>query len=93
MPFIIAYDFALQVLAGFVIFLFGYLAFLVFLVTCLFIATGVYEGAKWIHSYVVTISLVGNSALSDPAPPALREKSSIILAWTHRLIDGLAPGR
>jgi hypothetical protein len=93
MPFIIANNLALQVLAAFVIFLFGYLAFLVFLVTCLFIATGVYETAKWIQAYVVSISLASNSALSDSAPPAQREKSSIILALTHRLIGRLVPGR
>jgi hypothetical protein len=93
MPFIFAYNFELQVLAAFVIFLFGYLAFLMLLVICLFIATGAYEAAKWIQAYVVTISSPGNSALSDIAPPAQQEKSSIILAWTHRLIGSLVPGR
>jgi hypothetical protein len=53
MAFIYAYNSVLQVLAAFVIFLFGYLAFFLLLTACLFIATGLYEGAKWIRMHAV----------------------------------------
>ena len=51
MAFVLSYNTALQVAAAFVIFLFGYLAFFVFLIICLLIATGLYESAKWIRAY------------------------------------------
>jgi hypothetical protein len=51
MAFVLFYNSILQVLAAFVIFLFGYLAFFVFLIICLLIATGLYETAKWIRAY------------------------------------------
>jgi hypothetical protein len=51
MAFVLSYNTALQVIAAFVIFLFGYLAFFVFLIICLLIATGLYESGKWIRAY------------------------------------------
>jgi len=51
MAFVLFYNSILQVLAAFVIFLFGYLAFFVFLMICLLIATGLYESAKLIRAY------------------------------------------
>lgn len=60
MAFVFAYNSVLQVLAAFVLFIFGYLAFLLFLTVCLFIATGLYEGAKWIQAHGArSVSAVG----------------------------------
>jgi len=51
MAFGLFYNSGLQVLAAFVIFFFGYIAFFVFLVICLLIATALYESAKWVRAY------------------------------------------
>ena len=51
MAFVLTYNSILQVLAAFVIFIFGYFAFFVFLINSLLIATGLYESAKWIRTY------------------------------------------
>jgi hypothetical protein len=51
MAFLLMFNSSLQVLAAFVIFLFGYLVFMALLLISLFIATGLYEGAKMIWAY------------------------------------------
>jgi hypothetical protein len=56
MAFLLTFNSALQVLAAFVIFIFGYLAFLTLLLVSLFIATGLYEGARMIRGYAARFS-------------------------------------
>lgn len=63
MAFVLIYNSMLQVLAAFVIFLFGYLAFFVLLIATLLIATGLYEGVKWIRAYTIRSSSTINSIL------------------------------
>jgi hypothetical protein len=93
MAFVLIYNSILQVLAAFVIFLFGYLVFFVFLIICLLIATGLYESAKWIRAYPVR-SVSANSSMSpDFETPAHRGKRSVIPAWSQRLVERLAAGR
>ena len=50
MAFVLIYNSILQVLAAFVIFFLGYFAFFVFLIVTHLIATGLYEGVKWIRA-------------------------------------------
>jgi hypothetical protein len=51
MAFILAFNLALQVIAAFMIFLVGYLAFFISFMICLVIANGMYEGAKVVQAY------------------------------------------
>ena len=93
MDLILRFSIALQVIAAFVIFLFAFVALFVSLIISLAIAKGIYEGAKGVRAYAVRSASAKRSISSDLAPSVHREKSSVIFAWTHRLIDGLAPGR
>jgi len=63
MAFVLIYNSILQVLAAFVIFLLGYLAFFVLLIATLLIATGLYEGVKWIRAYTMSSSSTVSSIL------------------------------
>jgi hypothetical protein len=92
MAFVLTYNSILQVVAAFVIFVLGYLLSFVFLIVSLLIATSLYQGAIWIRAHMVK-SAINSSVSSDFALPVHHEKGSVILAWTHKLIDGLAPGR
>jgi hypothetical protein len=93
MAFVLIYNSILQVIAAFVVFLFAYVALFVSLIICLVVAVGIYECAKWVQAYLVNTASASRSASSDAALSVHRQKSSVILAWTHKLIDGLAPGR
>jgi hypothetical protein len=70
MAFVLAFNFALQVFAAFVIFLFGYLAFMALLMTSLLIATGLYEGMKRVRAYAVRSASAPTSISSDLETPA-----------------------
>jgi hypothetical protein len=61
MAFVLYYNAALQVLAAFMIFLIGYVAFFAFLIICLLLATGLYEGTKRIRAYALAFAAAGNS--------------------------------
>lgn len=61
MAFGLIYNSILQVLAAFVIFFLGYLALFVILIVTLLIATGLYEGAKWIRAYTVKSASASSS--------------------------------
>ena len=47
MAFIFTFDFAIEMLAAFVIFSVGYIALFVALMICLALMKGIYEGARW----------------------------------------------
>lgn len=81
MALVLSNNATLQVIAALVVFLFGYLAFFVFLIVCLLIATGLYEGAKAVRFYAVTSGSANRSRSSDVEMPAHREKSFVIPAW------------
>jgi hypothetical protein len=70
MAFVLSFNFALQVLAAFVIFLFGYLAFMALLMTSLLIATGLYEGMKRVRAYTVRSATAPTSISSALEAPA-----------------------
>ena len=47
MAFVSTFSFTLQILAAFVIFLFGYVAILISIICCFAILKVLYEGTKW----------------------------------------------
>jgi len=53
MVLVLIHNSILQALAALVIFIFGYVAFFALLIVTLFLATGLYKGAKWIRAYTV----------------------------------------
>ena len=61
MAFIVMFNFALQLIAAFAIFLFGYLALFVSLILCLVAAKGIYEGAKGVRAYAVRSASANSS--------------------------------
>jgi hypothetical protein len=63
MAFVLTYNSILQVLAAFVIFILGYVAFFALLIVTLLFATGLYEGAKWIRAYTVRSASATSSIL------------------------------
>jgi hypothetical protein len=80
MGFFLSFNAVLQVIAAFVIFLLGYVGLFVFLILCLLIATGVYEGVMAIRARTVTSASTNNSVpLDGNAPvrvPALARPAS-----------------
>jgi hypothetical protein len=93
MGLILRFNIALQVIAAFVIFLFGYVALFVSLVICLVIAKGIYEGAKGVRAYAVRSASAKSSISSDIDTPAHRKQSFVIPAWRQRLVEGSVGGR
>jgi hypothetical protein len=93
MALVLTFNIALQVLAAFVIFVIGYLAFLALLLISLFIATGIYECAKWIRAYAERSASANSSIPADVETPPHREKSFGIPAWRQRLVEMLAGDR
>ena len=65
MAFILSYNAALQVFAAFAIFLVGFTTLFIFFITCLLIATGLYEVMKRVRAYaVIAASASGSDFLS-----------------------------
>jgi len=56
MVFLMTFNSILQVLAAFVIFLFGYLVLMALLLVSFFIAAGLYKGARMIQVYATRFS-------------------------------------
>ena len=78
MAFVSTFNVALQVIAAFVIFVFGYLALFVSLVICLVAVKLLYEGAKWVWVYAERLDSASPTISSHAGIPAHREKSSVI---------------
>jgi hypothetical protein len=64
MAFIFTFDFVIEMLAAFVIFVIGYLALFVSLMICLAVLRGIYEGVKRVRAYAVG-SASANSVSTD----------------------------
>jgi hypothetical protein len=63
MAFIFTFEFAMEMLAAFVIFAIGYIALFVSLMICLAVIKGMYEGTKWSWAYASSF------AASTPSLP------------------------
>jgi hypothetical protein len=81
MVFISTFNVALRVLAAFVIFLFGYLALFLSLVTCLVAVKVLYEGVKWVWVYAERSGSASPTISSGVGIPVYREKCSAIPIW------------
>ena len=80
MAFISAFSVALQMLAAFVIFVFGYLALFVFLFTCVVAARVLYRGATWVRACARSVP-ARPIVSADVEIPAHREKRFVIPVW------------
>jgi hypothetical protein len=69
MGFVLSFNAVLQVIAAFVIFVLGYVGLFVFLILCLLIATGVYEGVMAIRARRVAFASANNSVSLDGKAP------------------------
>ena len=68
MAFVHSYNAALQVLAAFVIFVFGYIAFFALLAVCLLITAGLYKSAQRIRAWAArSVSATGSILNSNRA--------------------------
>ncbi len=65
MAFIFTFDFAIEMLAAFVIFAIGYIALFVFLMICLAVIKGTHQGAKWSWAYVSRFATSNRSVPLD----------------------------
>lgn len=61
MAFIFTFNFAIEMLAAFVIFAIGYIALFVSLMICLAAIKGTYEGAKWSWAYTSRLAASNRS--------------------------------
>jgi len=81
MAFILAFNVALQTLAAFVIFIFGYVALFVFLIICLVIAKAMYEAVRRARAYLLRCVSANTFVPADVDTPAHQEKNFVIPAW------------
>jgi hypothetical protein len=77
----------LQAVAAFVIFILGYLALFVSLLTFLALARGLYEGAKRVRAYALRSASENDSISSDVKMPAPQEQRFAVPALTPKVID------
>jgi hypothetical protein len=79
------FNIALQVIAAFVIFIFGYVALFVSLIICLAVSLaigkGIYEGARRVRAYAVRSAPAKTFVSSDVDTPDHRKKPFLIPAW------------
>jgi hypothetical protein len=79
------FNIALQVIAAFVIFIFGYVALFVSLIICLAVSLaigkGIYEGARRVRAYTVRSAPAKTFISSDVDTPDHRKKPFLIPAW------------
>ena len=79
------FNIALQVIAAFVIFIFGYVALFVSLVICLVVSLaigkGIREGVRRLRTYAVRSAPAKTFISSDVDTPDHRKKHSLIPAW------------
>jgi len=87
MALLLRFNVPLQVVAAFVIFVFGYLALFVSLLTFLALARGLYEGAKRVRAYTLRSASENDSISSDIKMPAPREQRFVVPALTPKAID------
>jgi hypothetical protein len=71
MAFIFTFDFVIEMLAAFVIFVIGYLALFISLMVCLALIKGIYEGAKRVRAYAVRSASPNRPISSDADGRAL----------------------
>src|SRR5580692_607898 len=91
MALLIRFNVPVQVVAAFVIFIFGYLALFVSLLTFLAIARGLYKGAKRVRVYALRLASESDSISSDIKMPAPREQRFVVPALTPKVIDSCDP--
>ncbi|MGA7188882.1 MAG: hypothetical protein WBY66_10325, partial [Candidatus Acidiferrales bacterium] len=84
MALLLRFNVPLQVIAAFVIFIFGYLALFVSLLTFLAIARGLYEGAKRVRAYTLRSASENDSISSDVKMPAPREQRFVVSALASK---------
>lgn len=82
MALLLRFNVPLLMIAAFVIFVLGYLALFVSLLTFLAIAKGLYEGAKRVQAYALRSALENDPISSDAEIPAPREKRFVVPALT-----------
>jgi len=82
-----AFNFEVQVIAAFVIFVFGYVALFSSLMIFLFLAKGLYESAKAVRTYAVRYGSTNTSNLFDIEIQAHRQKRFVIPSWKRRLAE------
>lgn len=77
----------LQVIAAFVIFVFGYVALFGSLMIFLCLAKGLYESAKAVRTYAVRYGSTDCSNSFDIEIQADRQKRFVIPSWKRRLAE------
>jgi hypothetical protein len=79
------FNVALQVIAAFAIFVFGYVALLVSLLICLAVSVaigkGISEGARRVRAYAVRSAPAKTFISSDVDTPDHKKKPTFIPAW------------
>jgi hypothetical protein len=65
MALILAFNVALQIVAAFVIFVFGYVALLISIIAFLLTAKVIYDGAEWIRAHARKAIPLSTSISSD----------------------------
>jgi hypothetical protein len=79
---LLRFNVPLLMIAAFVIFVLGYLALFVSLLTFLAIATGLYRGAKRVQAYALRSALENDPISSDAEIATPREKRFVVPALT-----------
>jgi UPF0716 family protein affecting phage T7 exclusion len=87
MALLFRFNVPVQVVAAFVILIFGYLALFLSLLTFLAIARGLYEGAKRVRAYALRSASKNDSISSDIKMPAAREQRFVVPALRPKAID------
>ncbi len=82
-----AFNFEVQVIAAFMVFVFGYVALFSSLMIFLFLAKGLYESAKAVRAYAVRYGSTNTSNLLDIEIQADRQKRFVIPSWKRRLAE------
>jgi hypothetical protein len=92
MALMLTFNFTLQVVAAFVVFVFGYLALFGSLLVCVAVATGLYKSAERVLAYLARSASADNSIPSDAETLVHREKSFVIPTWKQRLVEAAVGG-
>jgi hypothetical protein len=92
MALMLAFNFTVQVVAAFVVFVLGYLALFGSLLVCLAVAIGLYKSVKRVLAFMARSSSADNSIPSDAETLVHREKSFVIPTWKQRLVEAAVGG-